>query len=132
MNVAFANKLVSLNAAMTFGIRVLCDGREAGRRETLGGLFLSEIYTGSSGKTSSESSSYRRVAVLPGCFGSVVIDFRRGALTIKKSPETWAFAVDSVASSAVLNNLRQASEGSGTREGPTDSDPRLQFQLRLQ
>lgn len=127
MNTTSANTLSTLSDAMTFDSGMLCDGREAGRRGMLGGLFCSEISTGSSSKTSSESSSSRAVAVLLKSFDSVVIDFRRGTLTIRKSPKTRAFLVVSVASSAVLNNLRQQRGIAEMSEKLSDSDPRLQI-----
>lgn len=123
-------KFSAPNAAMTFGEGMLRKGAGLAAGKQPAATFSSEISTGGSSKTSSESSSSRAVAVLSKCFDSVVIDFRRVTLTIKKSPEIRAFSVDSVASSAVLNNLRQASGESGKREGPTDSDPRLQSPVR--
>lgn len=125
MNGLRANILLTLNAAMTFGSGLLCESREAGRRGTLGGFFSPEISTGGFSKTSSESSSGWEVAALWESFDSVVIDFRPGTLTIKKSPDTRAFAVVSVASSAVLNNLRQQRGQAEISEKLSDSDSRL-------
>jgi hypothetical protein len=81
------------------------------------------ISTGSSSKTSSESSSAGAVAVRLNCFNSVVIDFRQGALTIEESPEIRAFAVVSEAISAVLSNLRQAREWSESTGRPVRFRP---------
>ena len=81
------------------------------------------IPTGTSSKTSSNGA----VAVLFYRFRSVVIDFHQERLTIKKSPEIRAVAVDFRSNSAVLSNLRQSVGRKEKAGGPSDSDPRLQI-----